>query len=61
MRVDLNVPFDQKNAAQQLGAKWDAARKTWFVPDGQDASKFLQWLPGVKLSKAVRKVLGRPV
>ena len=28
MRVNLKVPFDEKEAAKDLGAKWDAARKT---------------------------------
>jgi len=61
VRVDLVVPFEQKRAAQQLGACWDAARKVWFVPDGVDASLFLQWLPSVSVTKKVAKVLRRPV
>ena len=61
MRTDLKVPFEEKHAAQQLGARWDPARKTWFVPDGVDAVPFARWIPGLKLSKAVKKVLRRPV
>lgn len=61
MRVDLKVPFSQKHQASSMGARWDPARNTWFVPDGIDASKFLQWMPGVQLSKAVARVLRRPV
>jgi hypothetical protein len=61
MRTDLKVPFEQKFQAQSLGARWDAAKRTWYVPDGVDASKFLRWVPGVKVSKAVKKVLRRRV
>ena len=28
----LSVPFAQKDAAKALGARWDAARRTWAVP-----------------------------
>jgi hypothetical protein len=28
----LRVPFEQKNCARQLGAVWDAVRRTWVVP-----------------------------
>ena len=61
MRTDLKVPFDQKHEAQSRGARWDAARKTWFVPDGVDAVPFMKWIPGLKVSKAVKKVLARRV
>ena len=33
MRTNLNVPFSEKDAARRLGAKWDLARKTWYVED----------------------------
>lgn len=44
-RVDLMVPFAEKDQAEQLGARWDAVHKTWFVPEGLDAAAFSQWLP----------------
>jgi hypothetical protein len=31
-RVYLKVPYEQKDAAKALGAKWDGARKHWFAP-----------------------------
>lgn len=61
MRVNLIVPFEQKGEASRMGARWDPARKVWFVPDGVDAVLFAKWIPGLKLSKAVKKVLRRPV
>jgi hypothetical protein len=44
MRVDLKVPFAEKDDAKRLGARWDVERKVWYVPDGLDASKFAQWM-----------------
>lgn len=44
-RVDLSVPYEEKDAAKMLGAKWDTASKIWFVPEGIDAEPFKKWLP----------------
>ncbi|MDT4839796.1 DNA primase TraC [compost metagenome] len=44
-RIDLTVPFAEKNEAKRLGARWDAERKLWYVPDGLDAGVFKCWLP----------------
>jgi hypothetical protein len=43
--TDLNVPFHEKDDAKRLGARWDAGRKTWFLPDGTEAAPFAKWLP----------------
>ncbi|MFC7517188.1 DUF5710 domain-containing protein [Herbaspirillum sp. GCM10030257] len=43
--VILNVPFAEKDQAKGLGARWDAARKKWYVPHGVDANLFSRWLP----------------
>jgi hypothetical protein len=45
MRVDLRVPYAQKDAAKALGARWDAARKLWYVLDPSDLNAFADWLP----------------
>jgi 5-methylcytosine-specific restriction endonuclease McrA len=39
----LNVPYSEKDAAKQLGAKWDADARKWFVPPGIAAEAFSQW------------------
>jgi hypothetical protein len=58
MKTYLAVPIEQKDRAKNLGARWDPARKAWFVPDGTDLAAFLQWVPGMpKLSRKVRRVL----
>lgn len=45
-RVDLQVPFAQKDEAKKRGAQWDNNSKVWYVPEGVDPSLFKQWLPG---------------
>ena len=44
-RIDLHVPFAEKDEAKRLGAHWDVGRKVWFVPEGVDPSVFERWLP----------------
>ena len=44
-RIDLAVPFAEKDAAKALGAKWDATARKWFCPEGADAARFTNWLP----------------
>jgi len=45
MRIDLATPFADKDAAKALGARWDAARKTWYVTNVTDLTPFLRWIP----------------
>lgn len=45
MRVDLKIPFAEKDAAKKLGAQWDASRKIWYVLGKKDLTPFLKWLP----------------
>jgi hypothetical protein len=40
----LKVPYAEKDQAKALGARWNAERKTWYVPDGQPAAPFEKWL-----------------
>ena len=47
-RFNLEVPFDEKDQAKHIGAKWDNPSKTWFVPgdvyrNNKDA--FKEWNP----------------
>lgn len=61
----LKVPYAEKDQAKALGARWNAERKAWYVPDGVDAAPFAQWLaPGdgaATVSKAkVDSYVGKP-
>lgn len=42
----LKVPFAEKDEAKQLGARWDAKQKKWYVPLGTDLAPFSRWLSG---------------
>lgn len=45
MRTDLNVPYAEKDKAKRLGARWDIARRVWFVVDVENLEPFLRWIP----------------
>ena len=45
LRINLAVPFNEKHAAKRLGAKWDGARKVWYVEDKENLQPFLCWMP----------------
>lgn len=44
-RVDLCVPYEDKDEAKRRGARWDAASRIWFVPEDLDPAGFERWLP----------------
>ena len=37
MRTDLKVPYAEKDQARKRGARWDAAKKVWFVENVENA------------------------
>jgi hypothetical protein len=39
----LKVPYAEKDEAKALGARWNSARKSWYVPDGVDEGPFARW------------------
>ncbi|OWW18451.1 hypothetical protein AYR66_00410 [Noviherbaspirillum denitrificans] len=39
----ISVPFAEKDGAKKLGARWDAERRSWYVPPGIDVSLFSRW------------------
>ena len=44
MRTYLKVPFAEKDEAKALGARWEPARKSWYV-EGKDLAPFGRWPP----------------
>ena len=44
-RTYLAVPYDEKDDAKALGAKWDRQAKAWYVPAGVALDAFQPWLP----------------
>ncbi len=45
--IFLDVPFREKDQAKQLGARWDATSKKWYVPAelSEEIERFQKWLP----------------
>lgn len=56
MRINLKVPFAQKDAAKELGARWDAVRKIWYVVDPEAIEVFSDWLPEVDTPSTTKPV-----
>jgi putative DNA primase/helicase len=44
MKTYLAVPYSEKDEAKGLGAKWDAAKKAWYIEDDKDKSNFKKWM-----------------
>lgn len=63
MRINLKVPFAEKDEAKKLGARWDAARKLWYVEGKADLTPFARWSPsphdGAAAAPAPAKAAGR--
>ena len=41
--ISLKVPFNEKDQAKALGARWNAEMKLWYVPQGVDVAPFEKW------------------
>lgn len=54
MRMDLKVPFTEKDEAKKLGARWDATRKIWYVMDQADLAPFARWSPSPQSHEPAR-------
>lgn len=44
-KIKLNVPYDEKNDAKKLGARWDVKEKTWYITSEINPNLFERWLP----------------
>lgn len=40
----LNVPYEEKDEAKRLGARWNPDLKKWYVPKREDYPKFHKWI-----------------
>lgn len=50
MRIDLQCPYEDKDLAKQLGAKWDSVKKVWYIKNPPSLDPFFRWV-----SEDVRK------
>ncbi len=43
-RINLVVPYTDKEKVKALGARWDGVLRVWFVPRDVDPDRFDQWI-----------------
>lgn len=43
--VLLDVPYEEKDEAKRLGARWNPGERKWYVPEGRSLEPFAKWLP----------------
>lgn len=55
MKIYLKVPFEQKDEAKKLGAKWDFKKKSWFIENVIDLSPYFSWLDETVKSRIISK------
>ena len=62
MRTNLVVPFSEKDEAKALGARWDPAKKLWYVDKVPDLAPFARWLSpaGATPSSSARSGPAKP-
>jgi hypothetical protein len=61
--INLKVPFNEKDQAKSLGARWNAEAKLWYVPQGVDAAPFEKWAssaPNSALNPAPAQAAAKP-
>ena len=60
--INLKVPYAEKDEAKALGARWNAQRKIWYVPDGVAPAPFERWITaGAAPAEASRDAFGAKV
>lgn len=53
----LVTAYADKDQVKALGARWDPARRQWYVPVGRDIAPFASWLPDGATASATGDVL----
>jgi hypothetical protein len=48
MRINLVTPFAEKDIVKALGARWDAAKKVWYLTDVAGLTPFMRWIPDME-------------
>ena len=57
--INLKVPFNEKDQAKSLGARWNAEAKLWYVPQGVEAAPFEKWVSSA-LNAAPAQAAAKP-
>ncbi len=52
----INCPYNEKDEAKLLGARWDADKRKWYIPFDSDRSKFKKWISNSKSQNHLRVI-----
>ena len=52
--ISLKVPFNEKDQAKSLEARWNAEAKLWYLPQGVEAAAFEKWLSSAPNSTPIQ-------
>jgi hypothetical protein len=61
MRINLAVPFSEKDEAKRLGARWDFDGRTWYIENPEDLAPFMRWLNQPEVNAKPRNKKARPL
>lgn len=53
----LHVPYEDKELAKKLGARWDRERKQWYAPTGIDLEPLSPWLNAKEVERRSQQTL----
>jgi hypothetical protein len=51
--IILEVPFQEKDQAKSLGARWNPKIKKWFIPKGTNTTEFQKWFLNPKPDRLI--------
>lgn len=57
MRVDLYVPYANKEEAKRYGARWDSHKRVWYFTDLSSWSRFSRWMQPEDIERCVKHCL----
>lgn len=53
----LHVPYEDKELAKKLGARWDRERKQWYAPAGTDLEPLSPWLNAKEVERRPQQTI----
>lgn len=62
ININLKVPFNEKDQAKSLGARWNAETKLWYVPVGVEIAPFNKWMssaPNIALTQTIAETMAQ--
>lgn len=57
MRVDLYVPYANKEEVKRCGARWDSQKRVWYFTDLSAWSRFSRWMQPEDIERCVKHCL----